>query len=72
MTLLAQRPQEAAAIATERWQLAPATATAALARMSFATGLEAAGRDFEQRMGAAMLARGYLTRAVTADEVHAH
>jgi ABC-type nitrate/sulfonate/bicarbonate transport system substrate-binding protein len=72
VALLAQRPQEAAAVAAARWQLAPATASAALAHMQFRTGLEATGRDFERRMGAAMLARGYLTRAVTTDEVYAH
>lgn len=69
--LLAARPEDAAAVAARRWQLAPDVAAAALARMRFQTGLDAAGRAFEERMAAHMLARGYLTRAVAADEVHA-
>jgi NitT/TauT family transport system substrate-binding protein len=68
--LLAERPQEAAALAAKRWGLAPEAAAASLAHMRFETGLDPAGRAFEERMAAAMLARGYLSRAVAADEVH--
>ncbi len=71
VAVLAQRPLEAAEIAAQRWQLAPETVAGALAHMHFRTGLDDAGRAFEARMAAAMLARGYLTRAVAADEVHA-
>lgn len=71
VALLAERPQESAAVAAARWQLAPGAVDGALAHMRFQTGLDDAGRAFEARMAAAMLARGYLTRAVAADEVHA-
>jgi ABC-type nitrate/sulfonate/bicarbonate transport system substrate-binding protein len=71
VVVLAERPAEAVALAAARWQLSPEAAERAIARMRFETGLEAAGCAFEKRMAAAMLARGYLSRAVAADEVHA-
>ncbi len=71
VAVLDERPQDAVALAAARWQLAPEMAARALAHMRFRTGLEEAGCDFERRMAAAMLARGYLSRALDADEVHA-
>jgi len=71
VAVLAERPAEAVALAAARWQLTPEATGHALAHLRFQTGLEAAGCAFEQRMAAAMLARGYLSRAVAADEVHA-